>query len=77
VSLPTLGVQKAAVRALAHVLAVALATEGVHVASVTIRDFVGAGKQIEPDQVAELFAELVTETAGPRDDWRTAEDLLP
>ncbi len=76
-TLPTLGVQKAAVRALAHVLGVALAPEGVHVATVTIRGFVGAGKQIEPDRVAELFAELVAETAGPRDRWRTVVDLLP
>lgn len=77
VSLPTLGVQKAAVRALAHVLAVALAPEGVHVATVTVRGFVGPGKQIEPDRVADLFAELAAETAGPREGWRTAEDLLP
>lgn len=76
-TLPTLGVQKAAVRALAHVLAVALAPEGVHVATVTVRGFVGVGKQIEPDRVAELFAELVGETAGPREDWRSVVDLLP
>lgn len=76
-TLPTLGVQKAAVRALAHVLGVALAPEGIHVATVTIRGFVGAGKQIEPDRVAELFAELVAETAGPREDWRTVVDLQP
>ncbi len=46
-------------------------------ATVTVRGFVGVGKQIEPDRVAELFAELVAETAGPRDDWRTVEDLYP
>ena len=76
-TLPTLGVQKAAVRALAHVLAVALAPDGVHVATVTIRGFVGTGKQIEPDRVAALFAELVAETAGPRDEWRTVVELMP
>src|SRR5690242_1762210 len=41
-TLPSLGVQKAAVRALAHVLSVALAPEGVHVATVTIRGLVGS-----------------------------------
>ena len=74
-TLPSLGVQKAAVRALAHVLSVALAPEGVHVATVTIRGLVGS--QIPPERVAEEFAELVAETAGPRDTWRTAVDLLP
>jgi NADP-dependent 3-hydroxy acid dehydrogenase YdfG len=75
VTLPSLGVQKAAVRALAHVLSVALAPEGVHVATVTIRGLVGP--QITPERVAEEFAGLVAETAGPRDVWRTAVDLLP
>lgn len=75
VTLPSLGVQKAAVRALAHVLSIALAPEGVHVATVTIRGLVGP--QIPPERVAEEFAGLVAETAGPRDAWRTAVDLLP
>lgn len=74
-TLPSLGVQKAAVRALAHVLGVALAPEGVHVATVTIRGLVGS--QIAPERVADEFAELVAETAGPRDGWRTSVDLLP
>lgn len=75
VALPSLGVQKAAVRALAQVLSLALAPEGVHVATVTIRGLVGP--QIPPARVAAAFAELVAETAGPRDSWRTAVDLLP
>lgn len=75
VTLPSLGVQKAAVRALAHVLSVALAPEGVHVATVTIRGLVGP--QIPPERVAEEFAGLVAETGEPRDAWRTAIDLLP
>lgn len=75
VTLPSLGVQKAAVRALAHVLSVALAPDGVHVATVTIRGLVGP--QIPPERVAEEFAGLVAETAGSRDAWRTAVDLLP
>lgn len=77
VTLPTLGVQKAALRALAQVLAAALAPDGVHVATVTVRGFVGAGKQIEPDRVADVYAELTAETSGPREAWRSAVDLAP
>ena len=76
-SLPSLGVQKAGVRALAEVLALSLAPEGVHVATVTVRGLVGEGRQIEPDRVAEVYAELVAETAGPRDAWRSVVDLAP
>ena len=76
-SMATLGVQKAAVRALAHVQAVALAPLGVHVATVTVRGLVGEGSQIHPDRVAAVYAELVAETAGPREDWRTTVDIRP
>jgi NADP-dependent 3-hydroxy acid dehydrogenase YdfG len=76
-ALPTLGVQKAAVRALAQTQAKALAPEGIHVATVTVRGFVGPGKQIEPARVADLYAELVAETAGPAEQWRTVVDLTP
>jgi NADP-dependent 3-hydroxy acid dehydrogenase YdfG len=76
-SMTTLGVQKAAVRALAQVQAAGLADEGVHVATVTVRGFVGEDKQIHPDRVAALYAELVAETAGPRENWRTVVDLTP
>jgi short-subunit dehydrogenase len=76
-SMTTLGVQKAALRALAQVQAAGLADEGVHVATVTVRGFVGEDKQIHPDRVAALYAELVAETAGPRENWRTVVDLTP
>ena len=76
-SMATLGVQKAAVRALAEVQARALAPEGVHVATVTIRGLVGEDRQITPDRVATLYAELVEETAGPRENWRSVVDLTP
>ena len=76
-SMASLGVQKAALRALAEVQAVALAPEGVHVATVTIRGLVGDDRQITPDRIAGLYAELVAETAGPRDAWRTVVDVRP
>ena len=76
-SLPTLGAQKAALRALVQVMAKALAPLGVHVATVTIRGLVGEGQQIEPARVAELYAELVAETAGPPEQWRTEIELRP
>lgn len=74
-SMATLGVQKAALRALAEVQAIALADEGVHVATVTVRGFVGEDRRITPHRVAALYADLVAETAGPREGWRTVVDL--
>jgi short-subunit dehydrogenase len=76
-SMATLGVQKASLRALAQAQAQALAPEGVHVATVTIRGLVGEDRQITPDRVADVYAELVAETAAPREDWRSVVDLTP
>ena len=76
-SMATLGVQKAALRALVEVQARALAPEGVHVATATVRGLVGEDQQIHPDRVAALYAELVAETAGPREQWRTVVDVRP
>jgi NADP-dependent 3-hydroxy acid dehydrogenase YdfG len=76
-SMATLGVQKAALRALAEVQAAGLSDEGVHVATVTIRGLVGEDKQIHPDRVAALYADLVAETSGPRENWRTVVELAP
>ena len=73
----SLGVQKAALRALAEVQAQALAPDGVHVVTVTIRGLVGADRQITPERVAALYGELVAETAGPRENWRSVVDLVP
>ena len=74
-SMAGLGVQKAAVRALAQVQAAALAPDGVHVATVTIRGLVGEGRRITPQRIADLYAELVAETSGPRENWRTVVDV--
>jgi NADP-dependent 3-hydroxy acid dehydrogenase YdfG len=76
-SMATLGVQKAALRALVEVQARTLAPEGIHVATAMIRGFVGADRQIHPDRVAALYAELVAETAGAPERWRTVVDLMP
>lgn len=76
-SMASLGVQKAAVRALAQVQAAALAPDGVHVATVTIRGLVGEDRRITPRRVADLYAELVDETSGPRENWRGDVDLGP
>ncbi len=74
-SMASLGVQKAAVRALAQVQAAALAPYGVHVATVTIRGLVGEGRQVSPQRIADLYAELVAETSGPREHWRSVVDV--
>ncbi|SNR74601.1 SDR family oxidoreductase [Blastococcus mobilis] len=76
-SMATLGVQKAALRALVEVQARALAAEGIHVATATVRGFVGEDRQIHPDRVAALYADLVAETAGRPEQWRTVVDLTP
>ncbi len=56
----------------------ALRREGIHVATVTIRGLVGEGdRQIPPSRIADLYAELVAETAGPRERWRTLVDVTP
>ena len=46
-------------------------------ATVTIRGLVGEDRQITPERIAELYAELVAETAGPRDQWRSVVDVDP
>jgi NADP-dependent 3-hydroxy acid dehydrogenase YdfG len=74
-SMASLGVQKAALRALAEVQARALAPEGIHVATVTVRGLVGEDQQIPPERVAALYADLVAETAGPPDRWRSVLEL--
>jgi NAD(P)-dependent dehydrogenase (short-subunit alcohol dehydrogenase family) len=76
-AMATLGVQKAALRALVEVQARALAPEGIHVATATIRGLVGEDRQIHPDRIAELYAGLVAETAGPPESWRTVVDVAP
>jgi NADP-dependent 3-hydroxy acid dehydrogenase YdfG len=78
VSMATLGVQKAALRALVEVQAAALAPERIHVATATIRGLVGEqDRQVHPDRIAALYAELVAETAGPPENWRTVVDVRP
>lgn len=76
-SMASLGVQKAALRALVEAQAPALAELGVHVATATVRGFVAEGGQIPPDRIAALYADLVAETAGPRERWRTVVDVRP
>jgi NADP-dependent 3-hydroxy acid dehydrogenase YdfG len=76
-SMATLGVQKAALRALVDVQAGALAPEGVYMTTATIRGLVGEERQIRPDRIATVFAELVAETAGPREQWRSEVDVAP
>ncbi len=76
-AMASLGVQKAAVRTLVQTLAADLAADGVHVATATLAGLVGVGKQIEPDRVAALYADLVAETAGPADAWRTVVPVGP
>jgi NADP-dependent 3-hydroxy acid dehydrogenase YdfG len=72
---PSLGVQKAALRALVEVLATTLAPEGIHVATATVRGWVADEGDIPPDAVADLYSELAAETAGPRENWRTVIDV--
>jgi hypothetical protein len=47
------------------------------VATLTIRGLVGEDEQIHPDRIAGLYAELVAETDGPPEAWRTVVDVTP
>jgi NAD(P)-dependent dehydrogenase (short-subunit alcohol dehydrogenase family) len=64
---PTLGVQKAALRAVIRALALELGPQGVHCATVTINGVLGT-PGFEPSSIAELYYAIATE---PRDEWRT------
>ncbi len=71
----TLGVQKAALRALVRGLAAELAPQGVHVGTVTVRGTIKAGTALGPEAVADALYGLVAETAGPPDAWTTELEL--
>jgi NADP-dependent 3-hydroxy acid dehydrogenase YdfG len=71
----TLGVQKAALRALVLAVAQDLRPDGIHVATVTIRGTVKDGTPFAPDVVAQLYADLAEQTALPPASWRTVVDL--
>lgn len=72
----SLGVQKAALRNLVQTLAADLSGEGIHVATLTIHSLVQEGTASSPDRVAQLYAELVEETATDPKAWRTVIDLF-
>ncbi len=71
----TLGVQKAALRALVRGLAAELAPQGVHVGTVTVRGTIKAGTALGPEAVADALYGLVAETPGPPDTWTTELEL--
>ena len=72
----SLSVQKAGLRALVQVLDADLRPLGIHCATVTIRGAIKHGTALAPERIADLYAELVAETAaGPPDTWRTVVDL--
>ena len=64
---PTLGVQKAALRALVQVIASDLAEHSVHCATITIYGVLGT-PGFEPDRIADVYAQVAAE---PKDAWRT------
>lgn len=64
---PTLGVQKAALRAVIRALDLELGPQGVHCATVTINGVLGT-PGFEPTAIADLYYDIATE---PRDAWRT------
>lgn len=72
---PSLGPQKAALRVLVRSLAAELAPDGIHCATVTIRGAIAEGTPLAPERIADVYAELVGETPGPPDQWRTVVDL--
>jgi short-subunit dehydrogenase len=71
----SLGAQKAALRALVRALSADLGGDGIHCATVTVRGLIREGTRLAPERIADLYAELAAETAGPREKWRTVVDL--
>jgi NAD(P)-dependent dehydrogenase (short-subunit alcohol dehydrogenase family) len=71
----SLGPQKAALRVLIRSLAAELRPDGIHAATVTVRGAIADGTPLAPDRIADVYAELVAETAGPPSGWRTVVDL--
>ena len=70
---PTLGVQKAALRALVQAMALDLGPQGIHCATVTINGLLGT-PGFEPERIAEVFYGLAHE---PRAAWRTVVPYPP
>jgi NAD(P)-dependent dehydrogenase (short-subunit alcohol dehydrogenase family) len=68
---PSLGVQKAGLRSLIQAMALELTPLGIHCASVTVNGFIAEGTAFDPGRIAEVYADLVAETSGPREAWRT------
>ncbi|MFC3686995.1 SDR family oxidoreductase [Aquipuribacter hungaricus] len=71
----TLGPQKAAVRALLVGLAPALAAEGVHAATLTVRGMLRPGTAFDPDRVAARLLALADERHGPREGWTVEHEM--
>lgn len=71
---PSLAVQKAALRILTRAFAAELAPSGVHVATVTVRGELNSPGYSVTD-IAAVYRELVDETAGPQDRWRTVVEF--
>ena len=71
---PTLGVQKAALRALVQAMALDLGPQGIHCATVTINGLIGSSEVFDPGRIAEVFYAVAHER---RDAWRTVVPYPP
>jgi short-subunit dehydrogenase len=70
----TLAPQKAALRAILRGLAAELKPEGVHCATVIVRGLIAGAA---PAAIADVYADLVAETARPASEWRAGVDFSP
>jgi NAD(P)-dependent dehydrogenase (short-subunit alcohol dehydrogenase family) len=71
---PSLAVQKAALRILTRGFAAELAPSGVHCATVTVTGTLGTPGFAVGD-IAGVYADLVAETSGPPETWRTVVEF--
>jgi NAD(P)-dependent dehydrogenase (short-subunit alcohol dehydrogenase family) len=67
-------VQKAALRVLTRGFAAELAPSGVHCATVTVTGTLGTPGFAVGD-IAGVYADLVAETSGPPETWRTVVEF--
>jgi NADP-dependent 3-hydroxy acid dehydrogenase YdfG len=72
---PTVGMQKGALRSLVRGLAADLRPIGVHVATVTVNGTITPGTALSPEAIAGTYWDLVQETTGDPENWRTVVDL--
>ncbi len=73
----TLGVQKAAQRAVVQAVATELGPAGVHVAMLMVRGTIAAGTDFDPDAIAHQLVAMAEARHASAAEWTSVEDYRP